>query len=227
MLTTVFVLAPFALAVPCPPAQVPTVQDLASVVKATQPTHSAPTPPARSPTQSTPYSYQYNNGINPSGSCQNTSLSMLLRHYGVDVTPDAISSRYGTTLAQSPEGLAQVFNTYAEEAGIKQRLKAHRDGTMSDVDRLLDQDKPVIIHGYFTGYGHVLLTTGRTPGGYRVNDPAGQWSETFKGGYPGRTSTNGQGVVYSAAAFERAVGTSNGTTPLPIWYHEITENSDS
>ena len=98
---------------------------------------------------------------------------------------------------------------------------------LAGLQSLLAQGKPTIIHGYFTSYGHVLLTTGRTPEGYRVNDPAGQWSEIFKGGYPGRTSTNGQGVVYSATAFERAVGTSNGTTSLPLWYHEITEISGS
>ena len=86
----------------------------------------------------------------------------------------------------------------------------------------LAQGKPVIIHGYFTGFGHVLVVTGYKNGQYIVNDPAGKWNQSFKGGYPyGGGSTVGKGVSYGAAAFEQAVATLNGSGFAPMWYHEI------
>ncbi len=166
-----------------------------------------------------PYFNQYDNGINPGGSCQNTSIAMALGLYGVNVQPDTISRRYGTSFAQSPEGVASVFNTYASEAGISQRIQHHRDGSFEGMKALLDQGKPVIVHGYFTGYGHVVVVTGYDESGYYVNDPAGVWSERWKGGYQG--SYNGRGVHYGKAAFEQAVGTLNGSTYAPLWYGEV------
>ncbi|MFH1465380.1 MAG: C39 family peptidase [Pseudomonadota bacterium] len=170
-------------------------------------------------TSAMPYYSQYDNGINPGGSCQNTSIAMVLEAYGVHVLPDDISRRFGTSYAQSPEGVASVFNTYAAEAGIPQRMVAHRDGTVAGMNSLLDQGKPVIVHGYFTGYGHVLVATGRDANSYTVNDPAGVWSQRWKGGYSG--SYNGRGVHYGADAFLDAVATWDGSTPAPLWYGEI------
>ena len=171
------------------------------------------------PARMTYYS-QYDNGINPGGSCQNTSVAMVLEAYGVHVLPDEISQRFGTQYAQSPEGVADVFNTYAREAGIPQRMVAHRDGTVAGMNSLLDQGKPVIVHGYFTGSGHVVVATGRTAGSYTVNDPAGVWSQQWKGGYHG--SYDGRGVRYGSGAFLDAVGTWDGSTSAPLWYGEIT-----
>lgn len=166
-----------------------------------------------------PWFSQYDNGIDPGGSCQNTSLAMALGLYGVVVQPDDISRRYGTDLGKSPEGVARIFNAYASEEGIAQRIDSHRDGTFEDMKRLLDEGKPVIIHGYFTGSGHVVVVTGYDDTGYFVNDPAGVWSERWVGGYQG--SYNGRGVHYGTRAFETAVGTWDGNTPAPLWYGEV------
>jgi hypothetical protein len=178
--------------------------------------------PAQTPA-SVPYFYQYANLLHKGSSCQNTSLAMLLGYYGVKVTPDQITSRFGKDKAQSPEGLAQVFNTLAAEAGIPQRLRAHRDGSMGDLNRQLQAGTPTIVHGYFTGYGHVVLATGYDGSSYTVNDPAGRWSGVFKGGYGGAQSpTAGRGVQYSKSSFTSAVGTSDGSSTLPVWWHEVT-----
>jgi hypothetical protein len=166
-----------------------------------------------------PWFSQYDNGIDPGGSCQNTSLAMALGLYGVDVRPDEVSRRYGTDLGKSPEGVARIFNAYASEEGIAQRIRYRRDGSVADMKRLLDEGKPVIVHGYFTGSGHVVVVTGYDDTGYFVNDPAGVWSERWKGGYQG--SYNGRGVHYGARAFEVAVGTWDGSTPAPLWYGEV------
>jgi hypothetical protein len=170
--------------------------------------------------QNVPYFFQYSNTINPGGSCQNTSIAMLLNFYGYAITPDDISRRWGTTYAQSPAGLAEVFNSYASAAGLRQRLRARTDGTMALLNSLLNQGKPVIVHGYFTDYGHVLPIVGFDGDSYTVNDPAGKWSQVFKyGGYD--EVTQGRYIVYGKEPVRKAINTSDGTTIEPIWLHEV------
>jgi len=172
---------------------------------------------------SVPYFYQYANSLHPSASCQNTSVAMLLSWAGWTGDPDGITARFGKSLAQSPSGLVTVFNTLAAEAGLEARIQANTSGSISGLKALLDSGKPVIVHGYFTSYGHVMVTTGYDSTGYYVNDPAGQWAQTWKGGYPyGWDATVGRGIRYGQAAFEQAVGTSNGSSYLPLWYYDIT-----
>ena len=167
-----------------------------------------------------PYFNQYDNGINPGGSCQNTSVAMALQHYGVKITPDTISaSSFGTSTAKSPSGAARVFNHYAARAGIPQRMTGHTTGTFDDLKAELDKGHPVVINGYFTA-GHVVLVTGYDESGYFANDPAGQWSERFEGGYAGQPY-DGRAVHYGKAAFEQAVGTWDGVTVAPLSYTTI------
>lgn len=78
------------------------------------------------------------------------------------------------------------------------------------------------VHGYFTSYGHVVLVLGYDSGGYWVNDPVGTLAGWFMGGYPGGWEpTAGDGIYYPKAAFEAAVGTSDGWSALPLWIHEL------
>ena len=171
-----------------------------------------------------PYFYQYDNAYAPSKTCQNTSIAMLLNHLGVEVTPDQITAAYGKDYAQSPEGLADLFNIYAARAGLAQRLVPTRSGTLSGLREELDRGHPVITHGYFTSYGHVLVVTGYDQDGYYANDPAGRWSESFMGGYPGlRDAQVGRSIYYRRSAFEAAVATSDGYSALPLWYHALRE----
>ncbi len=168
-----------------------------------------------------PYFYQYDNYISPGSTCQNTSIAMLLAKYGWQGVPDDITREWGKDYAQSPEGLANVFNTIAQREGIGARIEPVLYGTLEELQRLLREGKPTIIHGYFTGYGHVLVATGFDGSSYTTNDPAGRWSERFMGGYLGTDS--GRGVRYSKSAFEAAVATSDGYTHLPLWYHRLVE----
>ena len=176
-----------------------------------------------------PYFYQYDNSLSPGASCQNTSVAMVLRYAGWSGDPDTITARFGKDLAQSPAGLVQVFNTLASEAGLDARLTAHTDGTVSGFRALLAQGRPVIVNGYFTGFGHVVVTLAYEGGQYVVNDPAGRWSQTFKGGYPyGWNSTAGKAIRYSAGPYEDAISlNSSGTGSLPLWYYELTGVADS
>jgi len=150
-------------------------------------------------------------------------VAMVLAHHGWAGTPDDISDDWGTTHAQSPAGLAEVFNHYATADGLGVSMTPHTTGTVQDVRDLLHAGKPVIVHGYFTGYGHVVVTVGYDGSEYLVNDPAGSWSETFMGGYAGGCGGGiGEYIRYGEAAFEAAIATSDGYSFLPVWYHELT-----
>ncbi len=172
---------------------------------------------------SVPYFYQYANTLHPAATCQNTSIAMVLKWLGWSGTPDTITSRFGKNLAQSPGGLAQVFNTLASEAGLEARLTPHTNGSLGGLNDLLDAGKPTIVHGYQTGYGHVVVALGRAGSDYVVNDPAGRWAERFKGGYPyGWNGGVGRSIRYARGPFEAAIATSDGSSYLPLWYHELT-----
>ncbi len=169
-----------------------------------------------------PYFYQYANSLYPGSSCQNTALAMLLNYYGWNGTPDTITSAWGKNHAQTPSGLAQIFNSYAESAGISERLKAHTDGTIGEMQAMLAQGKPVIVHGYFTTAGHVMVTLGYDGSHYTANDPAGKWNQQFKGGYPyGWNTTIGDHIKYGKSAYELALASLNGSNYAPLWYHEV------
>jgi hypothetical protein len=169
-----------------------------------------------------PYFYQYDNTLYPSSTCQNTSIAMVLAYLGWTGKPDDITATWGKDHAQTPAGLAEVFNDYATKMGSSHVLTSHTDGTVQDVRDLLAQGEPVIVHGYFTSCGHVMVTLGFSGTHYLAHDPAGKWSEVFKGGYgAGQTPTSGKAVSYAAAAFEAAIATSDGTTFEPIFYHEL------
>ena len=99
------------------------------------------------------------------------------------------------------------------------RIRPTTNGTISQLKAELDQGHPVIIHGYFTSYGHVVVALGYDANGYFVHDPAGRWSERFRGGYDDDGS--GQNVYYSESAFETAVATSNGYDYAPLWFHAL------
>ena len=149
---------------------------------------------------------------------------MLLNHYGVKITPDEITRRWGKDRAQSPEGLAKVFNDYAKKAGIAERLEPTRAGTVSELRSLAKGGDPVIVHGYFTGYGHVLVATDYDGHQYTVNDPAGTWSQRFQGGYPrawSESSSAGKSTRYGRSAFEQAVSKLPGGGSAPLWYHRV------
>jgi hypothetical protein len=168
------------------------------------------------------YFNQYDNQMHPASTCQNTSVAMLLSKFGWWGKPDDITREWGKDYAQSPSGLANVFNELAARNRIQKRLTPITNGTLQEFRDLLRQGKPTIVHGYFTSYGHVLVALDFDGAYYTVNDPAGCWSESFKGGYgwcpSGKT---GERIKYHKDAFEAAIATSDGWSYLPLWFHKL------
>ncbi len=170
------------------------------------------------PPMSVPYYYQYANSINPGGSCQNTSLAMILKHYGASsVTPDSISGTWGTSQAQTVSGFQSVFNSEAAHYGLAVRDAGTQSATVTDLRNILATGTPVVVHGYFTSYGHVIVLVGFDGIRYTANDPAGAWNEVYQGGgYSGWNPTAGQYITYSAASLEAAVAPDGF-----VWMHEF------
>ncbi|GAA4826935.1 S-layer homology domain-containing protein [Algivirga pacifica] len=163
-----------------------------------------------------PYFYQLNNSVNPSGSCQNTGMAMVLRYYGANVTPDEISNYYGTSQAQTVSGFETVFNSEAAYFGLNVRDQGTTTGTIQQLQQLVAEGKPVVAHGYTTGYGHLIVFLGFDGEYYTVHDPYGKWNQVpYSSGYT-NTSTAGKLTRYHKDAIRDAFAPDGY-----VWLHEI------
>lgn len=148
-----------------------------------------------------PYYHQYFNSINPSGSCQNTTIAITLGLYGVDIHPDELSREYGTEKAQTVTGWEEIFNTQARRFGLAVRDSSRDDASIGEVQRRLDRGLPVPVHGAFTASGHLVVLLGYDEDWYYVHDPAGDWSRNYQLDTP----TAGRYARYPRAALERTI----------------------
>ncbi len=137
-----------------------------------------------------PYYYQHHNAYEPEATCGLTSAAMVVSYSGTTVTPDTLYQRYGKSQGQSPGNLAAL---YRAEIGYGQGTYS---GTRAMIRAQIDAGRPVVIHGYFTGSGHVLVVVGYDNNSWIIHDPAGRWDGCYACGYPSRTSTNGRFVHY-------------------------------
>ena len=154
-----------------------------------------------------PYFHQHSNRINPSGSCQNTCVAIVLKYYGADdITPDMISAKWGTYVAQTTGGLESIFNEEAALRGLTVRDQATETGLLRELHALLDAGRPVIVHGGFSTVGHLMVLVGYDERFYYAMDPASQWTERLNGGF---TNTNdphiGRYTRYGRDAVENAI----------------------
>lgn len=181
-----------------------------------------PLEPNATPQGNIAYYSQWDNSIHPGSTCQNTSIAMVLSQFGWWGTPDSITQEWGKDYAQSPSGLANVFNELASRNSISSRITPITNGTLDQFRSELRMGNPTIVHGYFTSYGHVLVALEFDGTHYTVNDPAGCWNEQFKGGYGWcPTGLTGERIRYPKGIFEAAISTSDGWSYLPIWFHKI------
>ena len=141
---------------------------------------------------------------------------MVLSHFENSIHPDKIYKDWGKDYAQSPSGLNAVYSSYATRSNII----TYTNASPEELKAALKSGYIAIVHGYFTGFGHVLVVRGYEDGRYYVNDPAGKWAECFKCGYDSTNDLNGV-TSYSESSLEAAVFTSDGYNYLPGWIHLI------
>ena len=70
---------------------------------------------------------------------------MLLAYFGWNGVPDDITAVWGKDYAQSPSGLAEVFNDISLNNWIEARLEAEYNGTIYGLQSELDAGHPTII----------------------------------------------------------------------------------
>lgn len=143
------------------------------------------------------YFSQYDNRYEPFSTCGLTSAAMLLSYWNTPLTPDDLYRKYGKSKGQSPYNLADLYR--------RSGLKAFHtyQGTRNQIKRHLDLGRPVVVHGWFTGSGHVIVLHSYTKSGFIAYDPAGNWRRCFKCGY--NSSSTGRKRLYRYAELSNSV----------------------
>ncbi len=200
------------------------VVDPASVAAASQAAAAAPATeaPAAATTTSrdldVPYFSQLDNQYNPTGSCNVTCVAMCLVYLGMPKPPGSQLEdelyvkleRMGKS-RHNPYDLQYLINSYP---GYKDIFR--ENGSFSDIKTSIDAGNPVIIHGYFTRFGHIIVIRGYNEKGFIVNDPYGEWYST---GYD--NSASGEGLTYSYGLVARTCSPESPSDPRNIWYHTV------
>lgn len=141
-----------------------------------------------------PYYSQNDNVENPSGSCNVTSMAMCLaylhpaRNYGWGGNGQLEDFLYADMIRRglsrhNPHDINRWFalnnvRSTFDGCSTSQQIRAH-----------IDRGSPVIVHGYFTSFGHIVTVIGYDATGLIVHDPYGR--------YPYGDWTSGEAVHYS------------------------------
>ena len=144
-----------------------------------------------------PYKSQTDNKYAPFSACNVTSLAMCLSYCGVKgdgsylQLEDEIFARaqqYGWNRF-SPQGLKDICESYEVEDDLT------ISGTLADIRDAIVEEKPVIVHGFFTEPGHLLVIKGFGENGFIVHDPYGEIM-AGRGTHSWYYQINGGGVIY-------------------------------
>jgi uncharacterized protein YvpB len=163
-----------------------------------------------------PYLSQLDNLTNPYGTCNVTSVAMCMAYFGHPIR-NSQNAQLEDELNQycsangldrhSPADLAKVLRTYGYKDDFQSNAK------WGDVKQWLNQGNPCIVHGYFTGSGHIITIIGYNQTGWIVNDPYGEWYST---GYD--TSKSGAGLTYSYGMMRQICGPDGD-----LWIHYVSK----
>jgi len=153
-----------------------------------------PKPRPRTVKLTIPYKSQLDNEENPTGSCNVTSLAMCLEFLGAKRKTSSGQFedelyRYAEDHGLSrhdPHDLAMIVEAY----GCRDDFR--NNATIEQVQNWLADGKPIVTHGYFTTFGHIVVFAGFDDTGFIVHDPYGEWTSS---GY--RTDLSGKYLHYS------------------------------
>jgi len=166
-----------------------------------------------------PYFSQLDNEINPSGACNVTSCAMTAYYKGIRGNGE------GQLEDQMYLRCEQRGWSRHDPAGLKLLLESYNliddlryNGTFADVRNAIDNGRPVIVHGYFTRSGHIVVIRGYDSSGFYVNDPYGEY---YYSGYD--TTVTGENLHYSKELIARTCSPESLNSPSDLLIH-IVEN---
>lgn len=166
-----------------------------------------------------PYLSQLDNSLNPFGSCNVTSVAMVLAYYGFKGTGQGqFEDQLNRWLVarglsrHSPQDLKRLIMEYTKGTfkPLDDDFRAY--AKWEDAKKHLDAGHPLISHGYYTRSGHIIVIRGYDDRGFFVNDPYGEY---FKHGYD--TSASGENLHYSYEMMNRVCVDPDGSN----WLHFI------
>ncbi|WP_008310493.1 C39 family peptidase [Leptolyngbya sp. PCC 6406] len=161
---------------------------------------------------SVPWYSQRDNKYHPSSTCNVTCVAMILAYFGVRPKSDVQledqlylevtegGRNHGDRLLH--EQLSQLMKDY----GLSTKFSTQT--SWQEIKTHLANGNPVIMSGYFTSSGHIIVLRGYDETGFWVNDPWGEW---FTNGYQNKS---GENLHYSYALCRRC-SRSNDVT----WAH--------
>ena len=157
--------------------------------------------------------------MNPTGSCNVTCVAMCLHHLGMDPHPggerleDVLYRRLEAEgrSRHNPYDLKALIDSHP---GFKDIFR--ENGDLAGIRSSIDAGNPVIVHGYFTSFGHIIVIRGYDERGFIVNDPYGEW---FSSGYDNARS--GEALHYSYGLIARTCSPESVADPRHIWYHTV------
>jgi uncharacterized protein YvpB len=165
-----------------------------------------------------PYHSQRNNKINPSGACNVTSFAMTFNYHGIkplvagtQLEDELYEYMTDNNLSRhDPYDLSYMANQYP---GIKATFTPN--GTFQDIIKSIDAGNPVILHGYFTRFGHIIVITGYDDKGFIVNDPWGEWHDW------GYEDKSGADLHYSYNLIARLASPESIDNPQNLFVHSV------
>ena len=165
-----------------------------------------------------PYFSQLDNQCNPMGSCNVTCVAMALAYLGMTYSS---GSQLEDSLYREIETLGWDRHDPNHLKALVERFPGYKDifrtnGRFQDIRTSLDMGRPVIIHGYFTASGHIIVIRGYDASGFIVNDPYGEF---FQSGYDNRRS--GAGLHYSYGLIARTCSPESQQDPQNLWIHSL------
>lgn len=163
-----------------------------------------------------PFLPQYDNEHNPNGSCNVTSIAMCLSYWGIkgDGSYPQLEDQLYSYMSDnhlsrhSPYDLKLVV----ESKGLIDNYRTDR--SIKELIFHLDKGRPLVIHGYFTRFGHIVCCKGYNNDGLIIHDPWGRWTP-----YGYDFSHSGKDVIYTYADIEATC--CDPGIPGSIWSHSI------
>ena len=155
-----------------------------------------------------PYLSQLDNEFSPYGTCNVTSVAMVLAYYDIPSKQMACQREDELFRILKLRGWDRHVHSHLVKLmglyGLKSKFSVNT--SWLEIRRSLANKRPVIISGKFTKSGHIIVLRGYDKFGFLVNDPYGEWYPWQGNGTFGHydTSKSGQNLRYSYNAMFRA-----------------------